>query len=781
MVAFPGHHPTPPPRMRNTSISQIEVAELCLRKWWLQRVAAVKVPRRRAFSVGDSMHQVAEHFHKGEHDIYPQGWDDKLSDEERHWLKTRVGEAIAAGVWQVIPGSLVEVPVCLLLGARDSRGLPLVAQPNLTHRTDKQTGALVRVIDQPTQLIDGSLLPAGWDSLPYLSAFIDLFDPDHILPKVIDHKSAKNKRYAKKKKDIAESVQMLTYSAYPMSILNVDQVLCRYNVFLKDMSARNGAFEVSDTINIDQVIERWNRTLQSASTMENVRKCVPAGEKKDPERGIDFRRVEGAVDTRNDQVIRKVCGAFGGCEYREACHGMCSIVQLTTKLDDRVTKGISDQSISGSSISGIDFSKKPLSIQPTTPPQTEQPPKGQHMNTPFGTSAPIKPGIGGDAYVKDPQALQQYRARIKDITNEGVKVYIWPDPQTPPQFNTLPPSYIVAPLAQASLHAEPIPGIPLARYDESLRQAGLDEQAITWQPATQQQASPFAGAPTAATEGQIPPPQQNLTAPPAQAWQPQQGDMVQVLPSDHSFWSQHAGKQAQVHSVAADNTLTVIIDGLMYPDVASGRFAPAPAPAPEEGVQQQIPMSTATLTEAAQLAPDMTGGRVQEHQQYVGKDIHIQHAEIASQFRGVCVAVDEEGIHMENFQSPIKWGLVGSVDLAENVPIPGDEKDAKRVEDKQHMESQTIATCLQEIDNLLKAGEEKKQPGLGKRDMAKVRKYLDKARELMASGEVPATSPTPAPTSDANDQTGYKAGFQAACQQMGAHIQQIQTGVVGPY
>ncbi|MBD3387425.1 MAG: hypothetical protein GF414_00590 [Candidatus Altiarchaeales archaeon] len=602
-----------------------------------------------------------------------------------------------------------------------------------------------------------------------MAAFIDVYDPDGgILPKVIDHKSAKNRRYAKKADDILVSTQMLTYGCYPLvQYPSCDQVEGVYNVLLKDMSAKKGTFSVRNTMSKQLIVDRWTKNLHTVRTMQDIRNQLPVGDKKDPLRGSSYRQIEGAVDTRNDQIIKRVCGAFGGCPYKDACHGMCSIEQLTRRYDGQSAHPKQQQ------VSMLD---KPLAASNTTSP-TINPTKGLPM-LPFNSPTPTPPPsiqAGSDAYVKDPESNQQYRVRVN--STEPCVVFIWPDPGQEPDFASLGEVYKIGCLTLQDLSPTMLPNIPLARYDQALAFAGVAEETYRWQPAsttqvpeatppppfaslkpTETSAAPASAAPTSANEDRT-------LSPPADPWVPPIGTQVKVIPSDHNYWSKLAGKYGRVVDVSADNTLTVDIDGNIYPDVATGRFAPVEIP-PQPVQQQmqlgtQIPESTATPTPAASLPPAAASA-----QMLIGRQVHIQHAKIDSSFRGICNSVDAEGVHLEGYGKPVAWDLVGSIQPAEDVPIPGDAKDAARVEKKQHMDSLTIESSLDEINRIIEAGEAKKQPGIGKKDLAKIREYLDKARQLLASGApaAPTLAATPASPAAPDAGTGtYEQGWAAAC------------------
>lgn len=313
-------------RTQILSVSQFETLDICLRKWWLERVARLKVDIRPYLIYGDTLHEQLERWYRQE-ELYQPGWDEELTSEQAHQIRQRITRAEEVGIIRrQEPVPLVELPICLLLGEgfRDDTGIPYACQADTY--IDKEG---IRRVKVPERLLDGSSLPTGWDELGYLVGYIDICNPPNIFE---DHKSTKNKRYAKKRGDVTTSTQMLSYSGrlfyeYP----GMDQVLARYNIFLKDPEAAEPVYRVEDYITRRQAAVRWSSLLQRARLMKRLRSIAPrVGAKDDPDRAANYKQVPGK---EKDPKLR-ACNMYRGCQFRDLCFGRCSHVQLTNKLDN---------------------------------------------------------------------------------------------------------------------------------------------------------------------------------------------------------------------------------------------------------------------------------------------------------------------------------------------------------------------------------------------------------------------------------------------------------------
>lgn len=449
-------------RRKNTSVSQIETQQLCLRKWWLQRVARFQEPERHHFLIGGRFHDVAERYLAGERQIYPDGWEVGLNPEEVEWAKNRVEFAIREGIWQVIPGSYVEWPLVLLVGQEhlDRNGIPLVGSSVVV---EDEKG--VRRIQEPTSLLDGRPLPAGWDRLPHLVGFIDHYIPQLPLPGVWDHKTAKNRRWGKKQGDIRTSTQMLVYPCVPFSQYpEITEVEAGYNVFIKDLQAKVPGYQIRDIVRRDESAARWQSVIEITETAKTLRETYPrVGDDTNPERAQHWRQVPGAVDIfkGNKKAIEERCGAFGGCPYRAMCFGQCSDTQLAHRLDQA------------------------RKAQTNPPPQTQQR-KGllnrlKENTMPFGVTAKPTFKEGQNVYIKEEDGSQQYLAQIFGLIDTEAQVAFYPDPDIEPNWAKLPDEYgATLPLDALMVTADP--NLPVANYQEALIAASM--AAPEWEPLT---------------------------------------------------------------------------------------------------------------------------------------------------------------------------------------------------------------------------------------------------------------------------------------------------------
>jgi len=684
MPSSPIHRP------RNTSVSQGEMQNRCWRLWWLQRVARVREPQRQHFLVGGIMHEVIERVLRGEALLYPTGWDQGLTTGEAEWVQEAVARGRAQGLLQLEPGSYVEWPLVLLVGEEhlDVRGIPLVGQASIETAEDGR-----RVITPPTSLIDGSPLPPGWDRLPHLVGFIDHYHPRigmDVPPKVRDQKSAKNRRYGKKKHDIRESLQMLAYACLPFGMFpDVEEADAGYNVFLKDPNAAHPVYAVSDRIHVEDSRARWRSFIDQTEYGEQLRKSFPmVGTRDSVGRAEHWRQVPGAVDIyQNDpKQIKERCDAFGGCPFRDLCFGRCNHEQITKRLDTAVAAG---------------------DVAATTPSTTQPVSYGllpQEKTMPFGTptqtpSQPPAITVGQDVVVPEPDdEVSQYAARVLQVGPDAktYRVGFWPNPKVMPDFEQLPEAYC-SELPAEMVHPHMVDGRNMANYQEALRKAGME--APPWQPR---------GASEAVEESASP-----------------------SSPRDEG---------AQV----------------------SGQYGLLPE-------RESPPEPSADQT-------------VQSHECWIGQQVHITTPDGANSFRGKCTAVDRAGMYLDPFEAPIAWDRVGSIVEMQKKPIPGDEKDAKRVAKKNHLEGLDIQGALNEIFALVEKAEAKNSPSLGKRDIAKLKEYL---QVIVAQAQDGGALAVPTQT-DVRDQIGgADPALVAAILSDGRFVQGVQDmvrdGINVPY
>lgn len=315
---------------------------------------------------------------------------------------------------------------------------------------------------------------------------------------------------------------------------------------------------------------------------------------------------------------------------------------------------------------------------------------------PFPSQFSLTPGE--DAYIKDPDPdfQAQYRCRILSVN--PLHICLFPDANTEPDFNTLPPQYHLSEgvITPESIYLVPLIQPPVIGYAEALRNQNADPGI--WTPATP---SPMTGIEKGTTpgtkgEGQVEPdPNQNLAPPPNEAFQVQPGEVLEVAQTDHSFWKDLIGKDALVLEVPDPSIVNVEIEGLPYTNVDTGRFKrkDASVTGPEQSEEEK---------------------RVVAAAKWQGQNVHIKHAAIDSSFRGLCETVTDEGVKLQGIEIPIPWAQIGNICSMDEEATPGDDKDKARVDKKKADEAATREDVINDIQGILEKRAEKET--LGKRD-----------------------------------------------------------------
>ena len=332
VLPLPLRSTTPTPQPHHISVSQIENHIRCPRWWWLTKVAHFPKIDRPYFRFGKALHGVTERRLLGQDDLYPPGWAEGLTPQQIDQIQDLVEVAIRAGCWDQVPGSQVEVPFCFLVGEEWLQdGIPLVAEAR-TQETSKGE----REILPPTCLVSGEPLPRGWNRLPYFVGFIDYYLPP---AQVGDHKTAKNRRYGKSKADIRGGLQLPIYGCHVINQAPyLDAVEGKYTVLLKDPDATKPVYVVEDFIPRTHIEATWRRVIQEAKQMEEERQIPRLGQRPDKgpdrdDRANNYRQIFGAIDSKNESIIRGACDAYGECPARDACFGRCQMAQVIRRIE----------------------------------------------------------------------------------------------------------------------------------------------------------------------------------------------------------------------------------------------------------------------------------------------------------------------------------------------------------------------------------------------------------------------------------------------------------------
>jgi hypothetical protein len=334
----------PVSRWGHISASQLKTAGMCLRKWAFEKVWGVKSPSAYHHAYGKDLHEVGERYFGMQvsdwEALFPSWWARHLLPADRRNIQALARMAVERGVWRARPGAIVEHPIALLVGRRmvDARGMPLVARA-----TTFENDLKVRSVSRLLAMDDGSPLPAGWDDLPPLVGFIDVFDlwAEGLDPLVEDHKTAKNTRYVLTAQELTKDVQMLSYAAAALGLRPASgRVRLRHNVFIKDPQALD-VFATEAVVTADDVRVHWAQVIALSEHMQVVRTQVrdqPLDPKKPEERADAWHRVPGAID--DEGGYERACKAYGGCPFQDVCKRRCSAAQVVTRLDTAVRAAV---------------------------------------------------------------------------------------------------------------------------------------------------------------------------------------------------------------------------------------------------------------------------------------------------------------------------------------------------------------------------------------------------------------------------------------------------------
>lgn len=349
--------PVPPPPGRpvgnplQTSASQYKTGKRCRRLWWLDKVAKVRPPQKGYLALGKTLHALAERYQLKQQ-LYPVGWDKELSVQERTWMRLCADMAIAKGLWQADPKTLIEEPVCALIGPVDDRDMPLLARADVRGEGDDRH-ILAPTIMHPEHGGIFAGLPLAskdpetdWTIIPYLVGFQDVCKPHLSPPEIHDHKTSKNRSYAKSTRSLGNDEQMLTYAAIMLARCpTATQVVLQHNIFLKKYDkGEDPVYAVRVIVTLAEVQAFWIEFVRDVQEMVALRRCIPSTG-RGPERADAFDQIPGLIPVAKsvfeappDDCLAKAnakdgCGAYGGCAFREACQGKKTIRQVVAEID----------------------------------------------------------------------------------------------------------------------------------------------------------------------------------------------------------------------------------------------------------------------------------------------------------------------------------------------------------------------------------------------------------------------------------------------------------------
>lgn len=436
----------------STSASQMKTFEDCKRKWWLEKRAKVRTVQKQFLIIGTALHAVAERYQKRE-PLYPPAWDRGTTPEQAAWIRSRSDRAIALGLWQADPSLQFEAPVCALVGPVNHRGLPVLAQAEVSKSPEG-----VNIIAPPTTLIGGQPMPLGWLKWPYLVGFIDVLDLRSAVPRVLDHKTTKNRRYAKTPNSLATDTQMLSYSSVVLAMRgDADTTEVQHNVFIKEGATLEASvYAVKAKIKLDAAAGFWHHAIDVALEMKNISDTVPVGVGE--ARANNFEAVEGVMESR-------VCDAYGKCPFKDACYGHKSIVQVVRTLDADVAAEKSRATLVQRNGSG-QARTRTYQLQPRRLPASNTPTQEHRVPFPPKKAQPQFLTIGALGYVRDPEVAKQYQAHVSALLPTGdVKVVLWiGEPPAAPKHIS---EAVDIDLPAAEFSPTPFSGIPVVGYSDA--------------------------------------------------------------------------------------------------------------------------------------------------------------------------------------------------------------------------------------------------------------------------------------------------------------------------
>lgn len=269
------------------SASQLETAQVCLRKWYFSKVLKLPQPFDRNKMIGEVGHEVLEH-HRQRTELYPEGWTSPtdrftgkksshhITTTEQALLKALVTKAIAEGVVVIEPDGQIEREFGKALGS--------------------------------IELIEGIDIK--------LIGFIDYCYGNTIE----DHKFIgpnSGKYYGLDKLKSALAMNLYAYAGYREGFLTDPTVWLRYNLFIKDLTAPQVSIKHVEKTKeeIFDFFEDKIRPLFKPMVMA-AKNCS------------SWEQVDNAMCKGHPEVCKK----YGGCEYLDICLGKISVQQYRDRF-----------------------------------------------------------------------------------------------------------------------------------------------------------------------------------------------------------------------------------------------------------------------------------------------------------------------------------------------------------------------------------------------------------------------------------------------------------------
>lgn len=263
------------------SASQLETAELCVRKWKFKSDLRLPEVKKDSTQFGNVLHAAAERYLLGANpaDLWPPGWNicpdtkQPITPADSALVQVLITEALKSGVLERRPGAEVEEKFEVEVGDGDS---------------------LVGKIDYGTE------------------------------DRVEDHKTSKSKRYFKSAESLKTNLQLLIYAKHKLERLRKlgkvppKFISLAHNQYLRDLNTplvQRREAEVTPS----EIDEHWNtKVMELVQKVRHAKSVANPFELPEPDKGA--------------------CNAFGGCPYTTICSGSEDVLTYRRRLDRYLNK-----------------------------------------------------------------------------------------------------------------------------------------------------------------------------------------------------------------------------------------------------------------------------------------------------------------------------------------------------------------------------------------------------------------------------------------------------------
>ncbi len=279
------------------SASQLRVAMGCMRQWWLGSVRKIKGIVFKQHSFGTVLHSVVERYRNADDQGRDQ-WGDPVNLYPENW----------------------HIPVDNFGGESDAPALTNQEQETIRTLIDMaiETGYLRRDADRIVEYPIKSTMPLEIDGVEYQVKFIGAVDYTHGHT-VEDTKTSSSTRWLLTPTQLADDIQMI-FCAYMLFFfgktenVHPDKVELVHNQFIKTQENPK-VRETRTTVSAKKIKSFWENKLLRA-----IRRM------------IQLRRDTEMVRTIAPPGCRKVCDAYGGCQFLPVCNRQMTEDELEKRL-----------------------------------------------------------------------------------------------------------------------------------------------------------------------------------------------------------------------------------------------------------------------------------------------------------------------------------------------------------------------------------------------------------------------------------------------------------------